>query len=451
MTRRLLLSYLTITAFVLVVLEVPLALTYENSQIDQLTADVERDARVLSGRVAGAPPEAAQQMADEYRAEVGGRAVVVDAAGTSVADSDAAAGRDFSTRPEIAQVLADGDVASGTRHSDTLDENLLYVAVPVASPAGELLGAVRITYPTTAIDRRVRRYWLSLAGLAVVVLGAVTAVGFFLARSVTRPVLALEHAAERVARGDLRARAPTDTGPPEIRSLAEQFNTMAARLEELVGAQRTFVADASHELRTPLTALRLRLENLQQAPNANGADFEAAADEVARLARLVDGLLELARAEGARPEREMVDISTAAHERVAVWQPLAEEQGVRLVLDCDAEDTHAQTVPGAVAQVLDNLLANALDAAPPTSDVVVRVTRADGFVELHVVDSGQGLSADERLRAFDRFWRAPGAESGGTGLGLAIVAQLAAASGGDAALLPGAGAQGTDAQVRFRR
>ena len=152
MTRRLLLSYLTITAFVLVLLEVPLAVTYENSQIDQLTADVERDARVFAGRVAGAEPTEVQRNADEYRAEVGGRVVVVDADGTSVADSDGAAGRDFSTRPEIASVLATGDVASGTRHSETLDQNLLFVAVPVASPAGELLGAVRITYPTTEID-----------------------------------------------------------------------------------------------------------------------------------------------------------------------------------------------------------------------------------------------------------------------------------------------------------
>jgi hypothetical protein len=172
MTRRLLVSYLTITAFVLLILEVPLALSYAHTQRDRLTTDVERDARVLATRVegtlAGRVQDDIQQLADEYEATVGGRVVVIDQTGTSVADSGADTPQDFSNRPEFADVLRTGDLASGTRHSDTLDASLLYVAVPVAS-SGELLGAVRITFPTTEIDARVRRYWLSLAALGGVV------------------------------------------------------------------------------------------------------------------------------------------------------------------------------------------------------------------------------------------------------------------------------------------
>ena len=281
MTRRLLLSYLSITAFVLLILEIPLALTYEHSERDRLAADVERDARVLATRVegtlAGRTQADMQQLADEYQQTVGGRVVIVNPEGQSVADSGATTPRDFSTRPELAEALATGDVASGTRHSDTLDQSLLYVAVPVAS-SGEVLGAVRITFPTTELDARVHRYWLSLAALGGVVLVAVAGVGFVLARSVTGPVRDLEHVADRLAAGDLTARASVDTGPPEVRALADSVNDMAARLGVLVDAQRAFVANASHELRTPLTALRLQLENLQhfEETGADTAQIEAA-------------------------------------------------------------------------------------------------------------------------------------------------------------------------------
>lgn len=451
MTRRLLLSYLTITVFVLLILEIPLALTYERSQRDRLTADVERDARVLATRVEGSlssgDADAMEQLAGEYQQTVGGRVVVVDLDGQSVADSGGTTARDFSTRPEFEKALSTGALASGRRHSDTLGEDLLYVAVPVAS-SGQVLGAVRITFPTSALDAKVHRYWLTLAGLGGVVLVTVGGVGFVLARSVTGPVRDLEQVADRLAAGDLAARARNDTGPPEVRALADSVNEMADRIEGLVDAQRSFVANASHELRTPLTALRLQLENLRDEETPNRPEVEGATAEVTRLARLVDGLLGLARAEGARPERVVIDVAAEARERVDVWSALAEEQDVRLVLDVDGRSP-ADVVPDAVAQVLDNLLANAIEVAPPGSDVQVSVRPRTRYVELHVVDAGPGLSDEERARAFDRFWRGHGAASGGSGLGLAIVAQLAASSGGDATLFAAGEHGGIDARVRF--
>jgi signal transduction histidine kinase len=108
----------------------------------------------------------------------------------------------------------------------------------------------------------------------------------------------LEQATAVLARGELEALAPADRGPPEVRGLAAGFNDMAGRLGRLLDTQRAFVADASHQLRTPLTALRLRLENLEATiPPAAAGDLQAAASETGRLARLVDGLLTLARAE----------------------------------------------------------------------------------------------------------------------------------------------------------
>ena len=440
MTRRLLASYLSITVFVLVIIEVPLGVVFARAERDRLVAAVERDATVLAtvvedtleaGATGGLDPVAA-----DYRDRTGGRVVVVDRAGITVADSDppAPGRRDLSTRPEIAAALR-GQHTAGSRSSATLGGSFLYVAVPVASQ-GQVYGAVRITYPTAAVEARVRRVWLALAGVAAVVLGVVALVGFALARSTTRPLRALEQATTALARGELAARAPIDQGPPEVRRLAATFNDMAARLGRLLDSQRAFVADASHQLRTPLTALRLRLENLEATtPPAAAGDLRAAVAETGRLARLVDGLLTLARAEAAPSRREVLDLAAVVADRQAAWTPLAAEQDVALTVH-PTSAAAVWAVPGALEQVLDNLLANALRVAPAGSRIQLAIRKVGGWVELHVTDQGPGMPADQRERAFDRFWRGPASERDGTGLGLAIVRQLLEASGGTAELRP---------------
>jgi len=438
MTRRLLLTYLTITAFVLLVLGIPLGINFASTEREQLTTDLERDATVIATLAEdrleqGSGPDPVR-VVTEYEERTNGRVVIVDESGVAIADSSdpEGAARDFSTRPEFEKALG-GERNSGTRYSETLGQRLTFVAVPVAS-SGTVHGAVRISHDTAELDTRIRRNWWTLALIGLVVMGAVTIVGFILARSVTRPVRALAVATDRLAAGDLGARAEVDRGPPEVRSLAERFNDMAERLEELVGSQRAFVADASHQLRTPLTALRLRLENLESAaPEDLQPDLEAGSREVARLARLVEGLLVIARTEGSRPERTVIDVAEVARQRIDAWTPLAEERDIRLVLDAQ-EPVSATAVDGAVDQILDNLLDNAMDAAPTDSAITVTASSDDGTVEMHVVDSGPGMTPAQRKNAFNRFWRGPDADSAGSGLGLAIVQQLATTCGGNVEL-----------------
>ena len=167
------------------------------------------------------------------------------------------------------------------------------------------------------------------------------------------------------------------------------------------------MADASHQLRTPLTALRLRLENLEATmPPAAAGDLRAAAAETGRLARLVDGLLTLARAEAAPSRREVVDLAAVVADRQAAWAPLAAEQDVELTVQ-PGPAAPVWAVPGALEQVLDNLLANALRVAPAGSQIELAIRQAGGWVELHVTDQGPGMPAEQRQRAFDRFWRGP--------------------------------------------
>ena len=210
-----------------------------------------------------------------------------------------------------------------------------------------------------------------------------------------------------------------------MRQLAAAFDDMAARLGRLLGAQHAFVADASHQLRTPLTALRLRLENLEPVvPSDDAGNLRAAISEMARLTRLVDGLLVLARAEATTPVvREVVDAAAVAADRGAAWAPLAAENGVALTLE-SGPPAPVWALPGALEQVLDNLLANALRHAPAGSQAHLATRRVGGWIELHVIDQGPGMTSDQRERAFGRFWRAPGADQEGSGLGLDAVVRL---------------------------
>jgi signal transduction histidine kinase len=450
--RRLLATYLTITAFVLAVVVVPLGLVFADREHDRLVFDIERDAQAVASLVeddleAGSAPSIDDVLA--AYASNGGRIVVVDRAGVSVADSDRASGerRDFSTRPEIVSAL-DGRRTTGTRDSETAGTELLYVAVPVAS-GGEVHGAVRVTFPTSAVDARIRSMWLRLGALSAVVLATVALVGMVLARGVTRPVRDLQGVARELADGDLSARVDVTDGAPEVRALAGTFNVMADRLAHLLSSQRRFTADASHQLRTPLTALRLRLETLEPdvAPGAS-PKLRAALAETDRLARLVESLLVLARSDAQTADVGVDDLCAVVAERATSWRPVAAERGVVLAVD-DPGPTPVRAVPGALEQILDNLLSNALDVAPPETAVAIRIVPTATSVELHVTDQGPGMPPAVRAHAFERFWRPADAPTGGFGLGLAIVDELARACGGDARLDPGPGGRGLDAVVRL--
>ncbi len=461
MTRRLVLSYVLLAAFVLLVVELPLGLTYAARAQDRLLADVERDARVLAGlveeRVESGDDAAVAVIAEQYSAQSDGRVVVTDADGISVVDTDQPDGgpRDFSTRPEI-EVARSGRQATGIRRSDTLGQELAYVAVPISSD-GVLNGVVRVSFPTDEVREQVRDNWLRLGLLSVLVLAGAAALGGVGARWATGPVEQLEAGAARLAEGDLTGRAEVDRGPPELQHLAVTFNDMAARLEVLVGSQRAFVADASHQLRTPLTALRLRIESLEDAlddehtdPELARADLEAIDAELERLGELVEGLLALARSETGAAATEPLDAAATADDAVARWRPLADEHGVALRLDAP-ERAMARAMPGSLDQILDNLLDNALGVAPADSSIEVTVRSGDREVEVSVRDHGRGLTAQDRARATDRFWRAPDAAPGGSGLGLAIVDQLARVSGGSTSLDAPAEGSGLVVTVRLPR
>lgn len=478
MTRRLLLGLLAFAAIVLALLVVPLGISGQRNERNQLTNKLERDALAAAsmsvdlladpdGDSAGARRDALLQQLDDYAAKSGGRVVVVDGAGTSIVDTGetdrpVVLGRDFSTRPEVAAALG-GKVESGERGSDTLGHPLLYVAAPVAS-GGQLLGAVRISHPANELDARIRRQWTALASTSLAVLGVASLAALLVAAWIGRPLAGIAEAADRVGGGDLAARADTANGPPEVRAVAERLNASVAAVERMFQDQRDFTADASHQLRTPLHALTLRLENasleLEGGDTAAAAqDIERAAADVARLASLVEGLLALERADrDSAGAVEPADVACVFTAREADWRERAQRSQVELRVDLPgtgelvvlARELH-------VEQVLDNYVQNAITAAGAGGHVTVAVARAGDMVELHVLDDGPGMNDDELELAFRRFHsgadRPRGDGAGGFGLGLAIVRRLAQLDDGHAELRhagpDGRARSGIDAVVAY--
>ncbi len=434
MTRRLVLSYLLVSLVVLLILEIPLAIFYYQLERERFIANAERDAVVLATYyqdVLDTESPAANsnlEVARNYSAETGARLVVVDDSGISVADTSRESGRNFATRPEIVVAL-DGLRDAGYRDSDTLDTELLYVAVPIAS-GGSVQGALRLTIDAEEVNSRIRRFWIGLVAIAALILGALALVGLTVARSATEPIKRLRTSALRFGRGDFSPLQVSDPETPgEIQELANSMNAMGRQLEQLIERHRSFVGDASHQLRTPLTSLRLRLENLEAAAidATSRVEIEAAIEETIRLSNLVGDLLKLARNDGP-PSLTAVDLGSLAADRVNTWQATADHE-VELLLKSPHGKVEAIAVAGAIEQVLDNLLDNALHVAPPKSRILVSVERGHMHHRLVVTDEGPGLTDEEKKRATDRFWRADHGRPG-TGLGLAVVASLIEASGG---------------------
>ena len=450
---RLVLAAAYLLAVVVIALAVPLALNVDRRATSELESDVVANAAVLAGRVSNLVVQGnADRIAEILaRATVGERArtVVVNSAGVVLADTtaEAPAGEQFATpeRPEFDAALDGGRVDVRERRSDTLDEDLLLVTLPITD-RGRVVGALRVSAPLGEVDAAVRSSWLALLliGLSVVAAGLILA--WLLAGSMAQPVEKLGAAAGRLGRGNLDARVEPE-GPREIESVGRSFNRMADALAANLAAQRDFVANASHQLRTPLTGIKLRLEAIR-GEGGTAADEAAKAEvELDRLSALVDDLLALARASSEEATGETVDLAEAAAAAARRWEEPAASSGHELVLGGRAGG-RVWAVRADVAHILDNLIENAIRYTPPGTTVTIETGASGRSSELVVSDTGPGIPPMDRDRVFERFYRGTDGRSAGpgTGLGLAIVAELAERWDGRVELLDG---PGTRVRARF--
>ncbi|HET7169792.1 MAG TPA: ATP-binding protein [Candidatus Limnocylindrales bacterium] len=285
-----------------------------------------------------------------------------------------------------------------------------------------------------------------LAASVVAVLASV-GLAVVLARMLARPLGEIGSAARRIAGGDYAARVPRE-GPEEVVSLADSFNQMAGSLERQEAMRRDFIANAAHELRTPLTNLQGYLEALRDGViTADRATYESLHEEADRLVRLSRSLDALAEGDAGTtpPAPVSLDLSVALRTAIDLAMPSIERAGLRLMTDIPAT-LPARADPDRLAQVLANLLSNAVRYTPAGGTITVRAERHPGDVRIAVLNTGDGIPPEDLDRVFERFYRVEKSRDrahGGAGIGLAIVKQLVESAGGRV------GAESRDGLTRF--
>jgi signal transduction histidine kinase len=286
-----------------------------------------------------------------------------------------------------------------------------------------------------------------IAALLVAVLASV-ALAAIVGRRVAAPLREMSEAAGLLAQGDHAVRVST-RGPEEVRSLAESFNRMAREIEEQERMRREFVSNAAHELRTPLTNLQGYLEALRDGViGADRTTFESLHEEVDRLVRLSRSLDALAEGDLAAQrggDLREIDLRAAIAASVDLHAAAFDRRG--LVVDLDLPPVlRARADPDHLAQVLTNLLQNAVRYTPEGGRIGVGARQRDNDVLVSVWNSGAGIPPEDLPHVFERFYRVDKSRdraSGGAGIGLAIVKALVELGGGRV------GAESAPDQTRF--
>ncbi|WP_367123951.1 sensor histidine kinase [Streptomyces phytohabitans] len=311
--------------------------------------------------------------------------------------------------------------------------------IVVASPVirdGDVAAVVYTDSPTGQLRSRILHGWLPIAAGEAAALLLAVAAAFLLTRWVLRPVGTLDRAAHEIATGEFKSRVAASGGPPELQRLAGSFNEMADHVEDVLEQQRAFVADASHQLRNPLSALLLRIELLGLELPEGNQEVASVRAEGKRLAQVLDDLLDLALAEHSPADVRLTDVAALAAERVASWQPVAEQGGVELRSEGAAAVT-GWADPVALSSALDAVVDNAVKFTPEGGRVTVEAAARGAHVTVDVADGGPGLTEEELARVGDRFWRSSRHQNvSGSGLGLSITRALLAAGGGRVSFAP---------------
>ncbi|HEY5061434.1 MAG TPA: ATP-binding protein [Gemmatimonadaceae bacterium] len=313
--------------------------------------------------------------------------------------------------------------------------------------------SIRIVSSAADLEQKLRTVdrWFAVGGLFIALLAA--AVGWTLAGRLLQPVDAMARVAERTTAADPAARLPVQNPHDELGRLGRSFNGLLERLDNALTQQRRFLADAAHELRTPIARMSSLAEfTLSSGQTAAGAteSLTLIADDLRHASKLLDGLLQLARADaGERMQRaERVFLDDIAMDAVAAWLPAAARTGVTLEL-ADMEEAPIRVDPLLARRLVDTLLENAVRYTPAGGRIETSVRRNADRVLLTVSDTGIGIPSDDLPRIFERFFRGTssrGLAPEGSGLGLPIAAWIVDQCRGTIEVGNGAGS-GTSAKV----
>jgi two-component system sensor histidine kinase BaeS len=427
---------------------------YLNTQRDNLLAQAELAAAALGGQplaVTAAEPylQTANVLPGIHTRVLGAQgAVIVGLSATQGAgpvqaplaeNAPEVTAEDLLRRQEIRLALQ-GQASTAIRRVATAGgRRVLYAAAPIVEADGTVSGLVYLAtpLPATGLPPGMMR---SLAAAILVALSLAALAASLLARRIARPVEGVAIAATSVSAGDLNRKVPLERGIRELASLGEAFNQMTESLRQSNQAKNAFVADVTHELRTPLTVIKGTIETLEDGAlndlAGRGPLLASMQRETERLIRLVNQLLVLVRADAGTLSISLQPVDLADVARARCQQLSALASGGRVSLLVSVDEAAPACVLGdrdRLAQVLDNLLDNAIRYSPAGSTVAVELRLQRDEWVCSIRDAGPGIPPEHLPFVFERFYRADASrnrQSGGAGLGLAIARALVKAQGG---------------------
>ncbi|MCQ2457944.1 MAG: ATP-binding protein [Clostridia bacterium] len=402
---------------------------------------IEKLATTLSPLFQYARVEELNEAMNASAGELGGRLLLLDRGGKVQADTFARMNGERLELPEVVSILTEGGSADYGIHRignenarDMSGENgtdmVAYCTARIVGTRGTL-GVLLYVGRISEMLESIRNVELQLLRVFVVVAAGALILALILSQILTKPITALSRTMRKMGKGDLSVRVPVK-GSGELRELAENYNTMAAQLESLDKTRNQFVSNASHELKTPLTTMKILLENLiyqPEMPQELRTEFmQDINHEIDRLTGIITDLLTLTKMDNhsANMKRERINMTELTQETVHLLTPMAETHGQQITTDI-ANGLVLNGDRTKLAQILYNLIDNAIKYTPDNGMVSVSLAQNGNSLIWRVKDNGIGIPAEDQAHIFERFYRVDKArsrETGGTGLGLSIVRQL---------------------------
>ncbi len=329
--------------------------------------------------------------------------------------------------PDINKILNGETVSKKKYYSSQFNTFVVFVGMPITT-TDQVSGMILLFTPIARINTALHQVYQIIWGTALfaVILGVL--VIFLTSRRISRPVIALKEAATAVAEGDY-SQEVTVTNCSELDQLTASFNYMKGRIQQVERMRQELLASISHELRTPLTSIRGFIQAILDGVVPQGEQNEylkIVREEVDRLTRLVQDLLDLARirAGSIKLDLNLLDAGKLVHDVTAEFSVVAEDRKIGVETD---EGLFIQGDHDRMRQVLINLLSNAVKFTDPNGEIQITAKREGGQAVISVQDNGIGIPETEIKHIFEKFYRVDGSRNtatGGTGLGLAVVKEL---------------------------
>lgn len=435
MFARLVSSYLLVVVVTLLILSLSLSYLFESFYLGIKRSEYLGYARGIAGLIedpnyylrSGALEEALDAVSRFFS----GTVWIVDRDGLVLVSSgiDDSQGVRLSLL-EVSEVL-NGNEITKTGKVAGFFQPMLVVTVPIFFQQ-QVIGAVLIHTPLASLRSTIHevRVLIFYAGLIAIILSAI--LSYWFSRSLAKPLHNMNLAARDMAHGRFDRRVRLE-GHNEVRELAETLNLLASELEKFEQKQRQFIADVSHELKTPLTSIQGFAEGVLDKVITSEEDVNKylmiVVDEVKRLTRLVNDLLEMSKLDSGeyRLSLEPVSMPHLVTTTVDMVLPLVRQQEIKINMGVPEKGCVVMGDKDRVQQILLNLLYNAIRHTPKGGEIGVSLVEADGYAKTSVYNTGEGISEMELPFIWERFYKIDKSRTrskGGTGLGLSIVKQL---------------------------